>query len=360
MCSTASASADRCTRLAVQHHRPVLRDLGQCLARDDPALGDQGRARDVDDLVLVLLADVDQREVLARVDHLLELDRRDRVAGRGVLRLVRHHAAEHVVVDQLGDLRRARVLADPHRPVGHLQGVVDHQPTQQRLADPGDQLDRLVHHDRADRRAQHAQHAALGARRNHAGGRRLGVEVAVVEPLPVRRVLPEHRRLALEPEDRAPHVRLAQQHGGVVDQVAGGEVVGAVQDQVVVPEDVEHVRRVEPHLVQPDLDERVGLLDGVARGLGLGTAHVGLAVDDLALEVRRVDDVELHDPQGAHTGGGKVEQGRAAEAACPDHEHLRVLEPLLPRHPDIGDDQVAAVALHLILGQLGGRLHERR
>src|SRR3712207_8323621 len=49
-------------------------------------------------------------------------------------------------------------------------------------------------------------------------------------------------------------VRLAEDHRGVVHQVAGGEVVGAVEDQVVVAEDVEHVRGVEPRLVQPHLD----------------------------------------------------------------------------------------------------------
>src|SRR3712207_8539200 len=58
----------------------------------------------------------------------------------------------------------------------------------------------------------------------------------------VRAVLvPEDRDLAVEPVDRAPHVRLAQQHAGVVDQVARGEVVGAVDDEVVLAEDLHHV-----------------------------------------------------------------------------------------------------------------------
>ena len=115
---------------------------------------------------------------------------------------------------QLGDRRvlaaerAVRVLADLDLAVGHLQRVVDHQPADQRLADAGEQLDRLGDLDRADRRAQHAEHAALGAGRDHAGRRRLRVEAAVA-----RAVLgPEHAGLAVEAVDRAPHVRLAEQH----------------------------------------------------------------------------------------------------------------------------------------------------
>jgi hypothetical protein len=53
-------------------------------------------------------------------------------------------------------------------------------------------------------------------------------------------------------------------------------------------------------------------------------------------------------------------QGGRAEAAGPDHQDLRVLEALLPGHPDVGDDQVARVALDLIDRQLGGWLDQRR
>ena len=88
-----------------------------------------------------------------------------------------------------------------------------------------------------------AQHSALGARRHHARRRRLGVEVAVLRTL----LGPEHRGLALEAVDGAPHVRLAEDDGRVVDEVAGCEVVGAVEDEVVVGEDLEHVVGVEPH-----------------------------------------------------------------------------------------------------------------
>ena len=285
--------------------------------------------------------------------------------ARGVGRLLADGAAERLVVDQPGLERDLRVLAadralgvlaDLDRAVLHLQGVVDHQPADQRVADAGDQLDRLGDLDRADRRAQHAEHAALGARRHHAGRRGLGVEAAVAGRPPC--VGPEDRRLAVEAVDRAPHVGLAEEDGGVVDQVAGREVVRAVDDEVVRLEDLEDVGRVEPLLVQDDLDERVDLLDRLLGRLGLRLPDVGLAVDDLALQVGLVDDVEVDDAEGADAGGGEVEQRGRAEPAGADDEHLGVLQPLLPGHADVGDDQVPGVAADLVDGQLAGGLHE--
>ena len=123
-------------------------------------------------------------------------------------------------------------------------------------------------------------------------------------------------------------------------------------------EDVEHVVAVQPRLVQPDVDQRVDLLDRVARALGLGPADVGLPVDDLALQVRLVDRVELDDAERADAGRGQVHEHRRAETAGADGEHLGVLQPLLPVHADVRDDQVAAVPADLLDGEVGGGLHQ--
>jgi hypothetical protein len=92
--------------------------------------------------------------------------------------------------------------------------------------------------------------------------------------------------------------------------------------------------------------------------IGLEPADVGLAVDDLALQVRLVDHVEVDDAERAHSRGRQVEQGRRAQAAGTDAQHPGVLQPLLPGHPYLRDDQVTGVALHLVEGQLSGRLDQ--
>ena len=248
--------------------------------------------------------------------------------------------------------------------MAHRECVIDQQAAQQCLADSGDQLDRFGRHHRGDRGAQDPQHTGLRAGR-HPTRRRFGVEVAVVEAarLPVRAlrcVLPEHRDLAGELMDRAPHMRLVRQYRGVVDQVAGGEVVGAVDDEVVVGEQRDGIVGRQPKLVQCNGDERVDLGEGIAGAVRLGPADIGAAVDDLALQVGLLDDVELDDAQGADPGGGQIEQCRRAQPAGPDHQHPGVLQPPLAQHPDVGNEQVTAVAREFLAGQFRGRGYQRR
>ena len=84
----------------------------------------------------------------------------------------------------------------------------------------------------------------------------------------------------------------------------------------------------------------------------LSMPTVVLGVDDLALQIRFVDDVEVDEAEGADAGGGEVEGERGAEAAGADAEDPRGLELLLAFHADLGEDQVARVAGDLFVGQL--------
>ena len=67
-------------------------------------------------------------------------------------------------------------------------------------------------------------------------------------------------------------------------------------------------------------------------------------MDDLALQVRLVDDVGVDDPESADARRGEVEGRGRAEATGPDEEHARVQEALLALLADLGDQEVAAVA----------------
>jgi hypothetical protein len=237
------------------------------------------------------------------------------------------------------------VRAELHRPEAHLQGVDEQQAPHQRLPDPRDQLHRLGRLDHPEEPRQDAQDAPLGAGGDDAGRRWIPVEAA--ETRAVLRA--EDRRLPLEPEDGAVDVRLPEEDAGVVGQVAGGEVVGAVHHQVVARDQLQGVGRVEARVVADHLHVRVDVVDPVGGRVELLPPHVLRAVEDLALEVGRVHRVELHEAQGADPGCGEVEADGRAEAAGPDHEDLRVLEPPLAGEPDVGDDQVAAVTQDLLL-----------
>ena len=80
-------------------------------------------------------------------------------------------------------------------------------------------------------------------------------------------------------------------------------------------------------------------------------------VDDLALEVAEVDDVEVDDADRPDAGGREVERSRRAEPAGADEQRLRAEQRGLALRADLGDQQVAAVAL-LLLGGEDDRRHE--
>ena len=103
------------------------------------------------------------------------------------------------------------------------------------------------------------------------------------------------------------------------------------------------------------------LIDRFA-GLDLALPDPVGRVDDLALEVADVDDVEVDDADGPDAGRGEVERGRRPEPAGADQERLRAEELRLAGRADLGDQQVAAVAL-LLLGGRGrpaSRTRDRR
>ena len=91
-------------------------------------------------------------------------------------------------------------------------------------------------------------------------------------------------------------------------------------------------------------------------GLDLALADAVGRVDDLALQVADVDDVEVDEADGPDARRGEVERGRRTEPAGADEQRLRAEELRLAGRADLGDQQVAAVALLLLGGEDDGRV----
>ena len=90
------------------------------------------------------------------------------------------------------------------------------------------------------------------------------------------------------------------------------------------------------------------------RRFRLGHSHAVGAVDDLALQIGHIHDVEVDDADGAHAGRRKVEHGRRSQPAGADEERARGEQPGLARRSDLRDEQVARVALLLFAAQDDG------
>ena len=148
---------------------------------------------------------------------------------------------------------------------------------------------------------------------------------------------------------------LPRQHARVVHEIARREIVGAVEDHVVRLEQPQRVLRAQRLVVGLDVHVRIERVQAILRRRQLRAADVRRAVNDLPLQVAEVDDVEVDDADGADAGGGEIHRRRRAEAAGADAQHLRRLQLALPLDADLRHDQVPAVALDLVAGQLRQR-----
>src|SRR5688572_18547988 len=75
-------------------------------------------------------------------------------------------------------------------------------------------------------------------------------------------------------------------------------------------------------------------------------------MDDLPLQVAEVDDIEVHDADPADAGSREIHRRRGAETAGTDAQHAARLQLALPVDADLRHDQMPAVALDLVVGQL--------
>jgi hypothetical protein len=103
------------------------------------------------------------------------------------------------------------------------------------------------------------------------------------------------------------HDGLPLTYSGVVQEIAGREVVCAVDDHVVAAHQIEHVVGIHACLVSDDLDIRVEGFDRLARRFDLRLADAFRVVDHLALKIGEVDDVVVDDAEGPDTRGCEVE-----------------------------------------------------
>ena len=66
-------------------------------------------------------------------------------------------------------------------------------------------------------------------------------------------------------------------------------------------------------------------------------------MNDLAVQIAHVHGVVVDDGDGAHPGGGQVEQGWGAQATSTDTAHVGVGKPLLLFRPETGEAELASI-----------------
>jgi hypothetical protein len=77
------------------------------------------------------------------------------------------------------------------------------------------------------------------------------------------------------------------------------------------------------------------------------------------VQVAGIDHVEVDKADRADSRGGKIHGCRRAQPAGADTQHTGRLELALPLEADFRHDEMPAVALHLVAGQILGLAHRR-
>ena len=202
-----------------------------------------------------------------------------------------------------------------------------------------------------DVREKDEWNAGLRARRRELRGRRLRKEAAVARALEGL----EHGDLALEAKDRSMNDGDAMFDRRVVQEIPGGEVVCAVDHDVVALDDAIDVRRGQAFLVADDLDVGIQGLERLLRRGDLRLADAIGVVKDLPLQVGEVDHIGVDDAKRTDAGRGEVIRRRRSEATRSDEEHFAVQKLLLTRLADFRDKKVTRVPLRLIRREARGR-----
>ena len=186
--------------------------------------------------------------------------------------------------------RALGILADLEFTKLHLQRIEVDEASDQRITNADDQFDRFDRLHHADDTRQHTEDSSLGAARDHARWRGFGIEAAVAGASEMRS---EDSALTIEPEDGSVDVRLFLEDADVVGEVAGREIIRSIDHDVIGRHDGGRILRGEEGVMQVNLHVGVDLLDGVSGTVYLLTTHIARAMQDLALEIREIDRVEI-------------------------------------------------------------------
>ena len=154
-------------------------------------------------------------------------------------------------------------------------------------------------------------------------------------------------RLAIETQDTTMRERLSCHHTSIIDEELHGEVVGAINDEIIFLDDVERIRRVEEFVVGVHFHIRVDGFDFLLSAHHLRHAHILGEMDDLTLEVGKVHHIGINDTDASDAGGSEIEQDGCPQSASPHHKYTGIHSLFLTLHANIRQQDMSGIALYL-------------
>ena len=96
---------------------------------------------------------------------------------------------------------------------------------------------------------------------------------------------------------------------------------------------------------------RIEIVKPRPRGFGLRPSDGGGSVENLPLQIGQIDQVGIHNADGADAGSREVERRRRSETSRPHQQDPGARETLLSREADLAQRQMARVTNQLGRGE---------
>ena len=165
----------------------------------------------------------------------------------------------------------------------------------------------------------------------------------------------EHGRLAIETKNRSVNVWLFREDADVVRQIPCWKIVGAIDHDVVAGDNLARVLTCELAFMGFDFDVGVRVAQTVARRIQFFATDVLRPMQDLSLEIAKIDIVKIDQTKFADAGSGKIKRGRGTEPARADAQNARSVQTLLSFRADFRHDHVARITQLLFFTKLSRR-----
>ena len=163
----------------------------------------------------------------------------------------------------------------------------------------------------------------------------------------------KHTGLPFEPENRAVNIGLFEEHAGIVGKVTSWKVIRAVHHDIKGTDNFESIAAGETGFVGDNFYLGIEPVDRVGGRLSFRATHVGRAMKDLALKIRYLHDIKIHDPEPADAGGSEVHSEGRAKSASTNAQNAGAANFLLALWSDFGQDQMPRITAELV----GAKFH---
>jgi hypothetical protein len=209
--------------------------------------------------------------------------------------------------------RTGRILPDRKCLKFHIERIVNQKLTDQGLSLLENQFDGLCGLNQSNLPGYNSQDTRLVSAGDQTRRRRLRKETPKAWPSLLGR---EDTGLAFKLENASVDIGFPCKERCIVCQKLGREVVGTIDDDVVLWKDFKGILGSQSFLISYNLNIRIDSADGLLGRFCLRSTHVSRAMQHLPLKVCQIDLVRIDNPQGSHSSSGEVESGWAAQASC--------------------------------------------